>query len=128
MEQVMQIILVALGSSGLMTFAQFLISRNDKKAKQLKRISDDIKEIKDAMATKEELNKVNGQINNIDRQLDRVQLNLLIKLFPERAEAIMKVAKRYFVEEGGNWYLGELFINYCKDNNIDVPIWYKHND
>ena len=124
----MQIILVALGSGGLMTFVQFLISRNDKKAKQLNCISDDIKKIKSVIVTKEELNKVNEQITSIDRQLDRVQLNLLIKMSPERAEAVMKVAKRYFVEEGGNWYLGELFTNYCRDNNLDIPSWYKHND
>ena len=124
----MQIILVALGSGGLMTFVQFLISRNDKKAKQLNCISDDIKKIKSVIVTKEELNKVNEQITSIDRQLDRVQLNLLIKMSPERTEAVMKVAKRYFVEEGGNWYLGELFTNYCRDNNLDIPSWYKHND
>ena len=111
-----------------MTFVQFLISRNDKKAKQLNCISDDIKKIKSVIVTKEELNKVNEQITSIDRQLDRVQLNLLIKMSPERTEAVMKVAKRYFVEEGGNWYLGELFTNYCRDNNLDIPSWYKHND
>lgn len=128
MDNIYQLLLVALGSSGLMSFIQFLISRNDKKAKQLNCMSEDIKSVKEIMATKDEIQNIKNEMNDINRQLDRVQLNLLIKLFPDKTDAIMKVAEKYFVSEGGNWYLSNLFIDYCREKSLELPNWFVHKD
>lgn len=107
---VIVIILAVLGSTGLFTFIQFLISRHDKKKGVIAEIRNDIKELKEA--NKEER-----------RDLLRIQLMTLIHIHPEDISDVMAVAEEYFIKHTGNWYMSSIFRQYMDENNIEHPIW-----
>lgn len=108
----MLVILAVLGSTGLFTFIQFLISRHDRKKGILAEMSKDIKELK--------------QFNK-DERLDllRIQLMTLTHIHPENVVEIMEVAEEYFMKHNGNWYMSSLFKEYLEKQGMDVPLWMK---
>jgi len=108
----MLIILAVLGSTGLFTFIQFLITHHDKKKGVLAEIRKDIKELK--------------QFNK-DERLDllRIQLMTLTHIHPENVMEIMEVAEEYFMKHNGNWYMSSLFKEYLEKQGMDVPLWMK---
>lgn len=108
----MLVILAVLGSTGLFTFIQFLITHHDKKKGVLAEIRKDIKELK--------------QFNN-DERLDllRIQLMTLTHIHPENVVEIMEVAEEYFMKHNGDWYMSSLFKEYLEKQGMDVPLWMK---
>lgn len=108
----MLVILAVLGSTGLFTFIQFLISRHDRKKGILAEMSKDIKELK--------------QFNK-DERLDllRIQLMTLTHIHPENVVEIMEVAEEYFMKHNGDWYMSSLFKEYLENQGMEVPLWMK---
>ena len=108
----MLIILAVLGSTGLFTFIQFLITHHDKKKGVLAEIRKDIKELK--------------QFSK-DERLDllRIQLMTLTHIHPENIVEIMEVAEEYFMKYSGDWYMSSLFKEYLENQGMDVPLWMK---
>ena len=103
MDNIFQLVLVALGSSGLMSLIQYLLQRNDKKAKQL--------------------NEIYGNLKKFEKDLVRVQLMLLMSAYPDRKEETIEVAHHYFVDDKGNWYMTNIFRDWCEANNFEMPNW-----
>lgn len=108
----MLIILAVLGSTGLFTFIQFLITHHDKKKGVLAEIRKDIKELK--------------QFSK-DERLDllRIQLMTLTHIHPENIVEIMEVAEEYFMKYNGDWYMSSLFKEYLENQGMEVPLWMK---
>lgn len=108
----MLIILAVLGSTGLFTFIQFLITHHDKKKGVLAEIRKDIKELK--------------QFSK-DERLDllRIQLMTLTHVHPENVVEIMEVAEEYFMKYSGDWYMSSLFKEYLENQGMEVPLWMK---
>ena len=108
----MLIILAVLGSTGLFTFIQFLITHHDKKKGVLAEIRKDIKELK--------------QFSK-DERLDllRIQLMTLTHIHPENVVEIMEVAEEYFMKYNGDWYMSSLFKEYLENQGMEVPLWMK---
>lgn len=108
----MLIILAVLGSTGLFTFVQFLITHHDKKKGVLAEIRKDIKELK--------------QFSK-DERLDllRIQLMTLTHIHPENIVEIMEVAEEYFMKYSGDWYMSSLFKEYLENQGMEVPLWMK---
>ena len=108
----MLIILAVLGSTGLFTFIQFLITHHDKKKGVLAEIRKDIKELK--------------QFSK-DERLDllRIQLMTLTHIHPENIVEIMEVAEEYFMKHNGDWYMSSLFKEYLENQGMEVPLWMK---
>ena len=50
----------------------------------------------------------------------RNQLLTLMKNYPDNEEEIMKVAKYYFKDLNGDWYMTSLFIEWGEEKGIDV--------
>ena len=105
MDIVIAIVCAVLGSSGLFSLIQFLFSRQDKKR-------NDIKEIKDGLVVAE-------------KDSCRTQMLVLMKLYPSETTEIMKIAKHYFVELEGDWYLTSIFHSWLKEQNLDDPTWFR---
>lgn len=103
MDNVMQLIVVAIGSSGLMSLIQYLLQRNDKKAKQIDEIC--------------------SKLKKFEKDLVRLQLMLLMTSYPDRKAEIAEVAHHYFVDDQGNWYMTKMFKDWCEANNFDIPVW-----
>lgn len=112
------IIIALLGAfcgSGVMGLIQFLITRKDDKESRLKKVE-------------KEINKVNEDLEQYKIDLTRVQLLLLISLFPYDCNEILKVGEKYFEELKGNWYMGSIFMKWLNEQQLPAPHWFKENE
>ena len=98
------IIIAIIGSNGLFAFIQFIITRKD----TIKKRFDELERI----------------IKYIDQGNVRLQIMVLIHLYPQRSEEIMKLGRKYFIEFGGNYYLTSIFKQYIDDNKLQYPVWW----
>ena len=110
-EIVLAIILACIGSSGLSTLIQFLISRKDKASDKRDVIVKDLEEIKSMCQTHE-------------KDISRTQLLLLIVNYPEDKVEIMKLAEHYFKDLRANWYLSSIFNTWLQENDLAKPDWF----
>lgn len=111
MEIAVTLICGMLGSAGLFGFIQFMISRHDKKDKELA-------EIKKLLRTVDKKSDRNAMA------VTRLQLFFLIKNEPENEEAIEMTAERYFIELDGNAEAWTTFHRWAKEHKVDTG-WYK---
>lgn len=70
--------------------------------------------------TNEKLDSISNQVTELKLDTTRHQLLTLINNYPDNKEEIMKVAKYYFKDLGGDWYMTELFIEWGEENGVDV--------
>ena len=98
------IIIAIIGSNAFFGFIQFMITRKDMIKKRF-----------------DELEKI---IKYIDQGNVRLQIMVLIHLYPQRSEEIMKLGRKYFIEFGGNYYLTSIFKQYIEDNHLQYPTWW----
>ncbi len=110
-EIVLAIILACIGSSGLSTLIQFLITRKDKNSDKKDLIVKELEEIKEMCQTHE-------------RDISRTQLLLLIVNYPEDKVEIMKLAEHYFKDLHANWYLSSIFNTWLQENDLAKPDWF----
>lgn len=114
-EIILAIILACIGSSGLTSLIQFLISRKDKKEENKDSVLKELKEIKTLCNTHE-------------KDICRSQLLLLIADYPEDKTEIMKLAEHYFEDLNANWYMSSIFNTWLEQNKITKPDWFKDID
>lgn len=101
------IVLSVLGSTAVFGFITFLIQRRDEK--------------------KNDLGNIKDKIEKIERDQCRIQLMMLINHFPKNKSEILAVAEHYFTELEGNWYMSEIFSEYCSEHDIECPIWLRRD-
>lgn len=111
-EMFVAIIIAALGSSGLFSLISHIIDRRSGK-------QDELKEIR-AKLEKIETDVVDSRQDNI-----RLQLLNLIQHTPDRESEILTVAKKYFDELDGNWYMESFFTEWAEEQNVSLPSWFK---
>ena len=111
MDIALTIITTVLGSAGLFSFLQYIITRHDGRQKSLKEIK--------------------RQLTNIDKKCDRnelattrLQLIFLIDSQPQNKDTILATAQRYFVELNGNGEAWAVFYDWAEHNKLDIG-WYK---
>lgn len=100
-----------LGSAGLFSFAQFMISRHDTKNRNLEQI-------------KHQLNTIEKKCDRNELATTRLQLIFLIDSQPQNKDTILQTAQRYFVALDGNGEAWAVFYDWATANKIDVG-WYK---
>lgn len=101
------IITSILGSAGLFSLLQYLITRHDKKDDTVKEFRNEIKIIKDV------------QHQTILR-VTRMELLNVIEKEPSNIDAILQVAEYYFIELNGNAYVHSIFENWAKQHNVSI--------
>ena len=62
-----------------------------------------------------------------EKDICRVQLLLLLKLYPEDVTEIMKLARHYFEDLKADWYLTSLFKAWLKEQELPMPQWVKED-
>ena len=102
---IITIICACLGSTGLFAFIQFLIGRKDKK--------------------KDALKDIQQRLIVAEKDSCRTQMLVLMKLYPTEKTEIMKIAKHYFDDLEGDWYLTSIFHSWIKEQGLDEPLWFK---
>lgn len=76
-------------------------------------ISAQISDLKDTVQTSDKQQ---------NQQITRLELMTLISTQPENVAEIEKVAKHYFQDLGGNWYMTSLYSNWCHEYGGDPGI------
>lgn len=71
-------------------------------------------------STNEKLDTISGQMQDLKLDTTRNQLLTLMKNYPDNEEEIMKVARHYFDDLNGDWYMTGLFIKWGNEKGIDV--------
>lgn len=99
-EYFIPVLIAVIGSTGFFSFIQFLIQRYGL------------------------LQDLYKKIKYIDQGNIRLQLMVLIHLYPQRDEEIIKLAKQYFCDFQGNYYLTTIFKQYLDDNHLTYPKWF----
>lgn len=112
MEYAVTLIAAAITGGGLYGFLRFLIERKDKN-------TDKFSEIEQSLA------RIEAEIK--DSKLDRCRLQLLnlMQHNPQNIDTILMVAKKYFVELKGNWYMDSMFIEWAGKHEVELPSWFK---
>ena len=70
--------------------------------------------------TNAKLDAISSQVTELRLDTTRSQLLTLMKNYPNNEEEIMKVAKYYFKDLNGDWYMTSLFIEWGEEKGIDV--------
>lgn len=70
--------------------------------------------------TTAQLEKISDSLDSLELDTTRTQLIMLINDYPENTSEILKVANKYFVELGGDWYVTEIFNEWAASHGVDV--------
>lgn len=108
---VVAVISSALGSAGLFSLLQFLITRKDKKEE-------------DRCHYTAQLNRIEQKTMQNEKAIVRLQLIYLIHEQPQNKDTILLTAQRYFIELDGNGEAWSIFDAWAKQNKLDLG-WYK---
>ena len=68
----------------------------------------------------ERIASVEDTLNSIRQDTTRLQLDNLINNDSDNIESILKVAKVYFIDMNGDWYMTEKFKKWGKDHDVDL--------
>ena len=79
-------------------------------------------------STNEKLDTISSQMHDLKLDTTRNQILTLMKNYPDNEEEIMKVARYYFKELDGDWYMTSLFIKWGNEKGIDVTDIVKVNE
>lgn len=71
-------------------------------------------------STNAKLDTISSQVTELKLDTTRNQLLTLMNNYPDNEEEIMKVAKYYFKDLDGDWYMTSLFIEWGEEKGIDV--------
>lgn len=74
---------------------------------------------------KESIAVIQTQLQEIRKDTLRLQLLNLMQHDPHNKDTILTVAEEYFSKMNGNWYMGSSFSKWAKENNVEIPTWYK---
>lgn len=96
-----------IGSAGVFSLAQFLISRHDRKKDDLDSIKKELKSIKAGQDT-------------INTKVTRMELMNLIKEDSNNIDSILQVAEYYFIELDGNAYAHAMFEQWAKAHGVAI--------
>lgn len=113
-----QFILTILGSTSVLEFLKFLITRKDKN-KNCQFTQEDRRRLSE-MADK--VDKLEEKNLLLERSEDRTQLVLLMSLDPDNIDAIITLANHYFRVLKGNMYMTSMFTDWAKKHNIDEQV------
>lgn len=99
------VIATILGSAGLFSLVQFLITRHDQQKNGLKGVI-------------KELNIIKDRQDDQALRVSRIELTTLIRDDPDNIDAIIQVAEEYFIVLAGNAYAHTMFEKWAIEHNV----------
>lgn len=70
--------------------------------------------------TNSKIDEVSNKLDSIELNSTRDQLLTLISDYPDNEDEILKVAKYYFRDLEGDWYMTTLFTKWAEDRGLNV--------
>jgi hypothetical protein len=104
------------GGGSVLGFAQFMISRHDKRKDEHSVQLDRIEKKVDA---------IGEQSDRTELAQTRLQLFFLMIMQPENKDAILKTAQRYFMELDGNGEAWDAFAHWASENGVNIDYYKK---
>lgn len=102
--------LVGGGLVAVIELIKFLVSRKDEKKKGENQQNEQIMKI------------IQRQLM-YDRDITRIQMLLLMNLFPKKTDELMTLAEHYFKDLQGDWWMTGMFLEWLNEQNIPRPEW-----
>lgn len=72
------------------------------------------------------ISSVENTVNEIRQDTVRLQLDSLINNDSENIESILNVAKVYFIDMNGDWYMTEKFKRWGREHDVDLTDFHFH--
>lgn len=114
-DLIVTIVLTIVGSNALIGFVQFLITRHDTR----KNLESQLTSLKEELKSK---------LKKQEKDSLRTQLLFLIMLKPDEDQEILTIARHYFVDLEGNWYMTSIFKKWLTETKTGEPDWFDGND
>lgn len=112
------IIIAILGSSGLFSFATFLITRYDShKTTKSVFTKEDLSKFRQAT---DQISNIDHKIKHLEQDTCRLQLLHMFEHQPDNIDTILSLADHYFNDLGGNWYMSAELSRWAKEHNVDT--------
>ena len=108
-DYIMPIMLAIIGSGSVFGFIQFLISRKDKKLE-------------------DRFEKLEKKMDSQARSSCRTEMLVMMNHYPNEHMEIMRLAKIYFCELQGDFYMTSLFAKWLKEHSIEKPKWFNESE
>lgn len=70
--------------------------------------------------TNQKLDDISSKLDTVEASSTRTQLLTLLSSYPDNEEEILKVARYYFRDLNGDWYMTSLFTRWATAHNIDI--------
>ena len=123
MIEVKDLILVLIANNALWAFAQFLISRHDRKADEKNGLTAALQDINKKL--EDFAKEIKGKLKKQEKDAVRTQLLVLILLKPEEEQEILTLGEHYFKNLKGNGYMTSIFKNWIKEYKVANPDWFE---
>ena len=123
MIEVKDLILVLIANNALWAFAQFLISRHDRKADEKNGLTAALQDINKKL--EDFAKEIKAKLKKQEKDAVRTQLLVLILLKPEEEQEILTLGEHYFKNLKGNWYMTSIFKNWIKEYKVANPDWFE---
>ena len=117
------LILVLIANNALWAFAQFLISRHDRKADEKNGLTAALQDINKKL--EDFAKEIKAKLKKQEKDAVRTQLLVLILLKPEEEQEILTLGEHYFKNLKGNWYMTSIFKNWIKEYKVANPDWFE---
>lgn len=108
---VLPIVLAVIASNAVFGTIQFFVTRHDTKKKEKTAGDKSDAEIRSTLV-------------KLEMHTTRVELLIMIKLFPTEQQEILKIARRYFAELHGDWYVTGIFNHWLEEHGVGNPDWF----
>lgn len=66
------------------------------------------------------MSTLESKVNDIREDTIRIQLDNLINNDSENVESILTIARTYFIDMKGDWYMTEKFKRWGREHNVDL--------
>lgn len=104
--------LIAAGVPALVTIVSAILQHRSKK------LTDAMKE--NCAHMDERFDEIDARIKDLKKDETRTQLLYLMAHDEEDKESILTVARFYFQELRGNWYVSSIFTKWAKKHDVDI--------
>lgn len=115
---ILQVIAILVAGGGLYKFLEFLITRKDGKNKELIALR------KEIAGLKKSIEKIQDEIKESQRDRKRQQLLTMMYHNPTNIDTICEIARVYFEELDGNWYMDSEFQRWLDEQKVPAPSWF----
>lgn len=118
MEKAIEYIITFVCGGTAIKLLELFFQRKDKKEDKNNEVLQAINEIK------ADVNQVKNDMQLQKQNQLRTEMLVMMNHYENETFEIMRLAHKYFVEEGGDFTMTSIFSQFLKTHNIEKPLWF----